>query len=89
MKIRCSLALGNKKETINKVYKHIDDLVYSWQQEVHYCQENKIKLVYNSNDRSFSNLICNFDEEKGLWKTLQSMRNVEDSALVKLLKGVK
>ncbi len=89
MKTRCSLALGNKKETINKVSKHIDDLVVAWQQEVSYCQANKIKLVYNSNDRSFSNLICNFDEEKGLWKTLQSMRNVEDEALVKLLKGVK
>ena len=89
MKIRCSSALGNKKETISKVHEHIDDLVNSWQREVRYCRENRIKLVYNSKDRSFSNLICNFDEEKGLWQTLQSMRNVEGSALVKLLKGVR
>ena len=89
MKIRCSSALGNKKETITKVYEHIDELVNSWQHEVRYCRENKIKLVYNSTDRSFSNLICNFNEERGLWQTLQSMRNVENSALFKLLKGVK
>jgi helicase-like protein len=89
MKIRCSLALGNEKETINKVYKHIDELVSSWQQEADYSRENQIRLVYNSKDRGFNNLICNFDEKNGLWQTLQSMRNVEDSALVKLLKGVK
>ncbi len=54
-----------------------------------YCKKNKIKLVYNSNDRNFNNVICNFETENGLWQTLQSMRNVESSALLKLLKGVK
>jgi len=64
-------------------------LVDEWQNEVEYCQQNRIKLVYNSKDRGLNNLICNFGEKRGLWQTLQSMRNVESSALVKLLKGVK
>jgi hypothetical protein len=37
-------------------------------------------------------LICNFGEEDGNnipWATLQSMRNVENIALTKLIKGIK
>ena len=64
-------------------------LISEWDNEVQFCKMNKIKLVYNSNDRNFNNLICNFETENGLWQTLQSMRNVESSALLKLLKGVK
>lgn len=64
-------------------------MLREWESEVQYCKKNKIKLVYNSNDRGVNNLICNFEEKNGLWQTLQSMRNVESSALVKLLKGVK
>ena len=89
MKIRCKLAIGNNKEMIKKTNEHIDSLVSEWDNEVQYCEKNKIKLVYNSNDRNFNNVICNFETENGLWQTLQSMRNVESSALLKLLKGVK
>ncbi len=89
MKIRCKLAIGKNRETIQKVNNHIDKLLREWESEVQYCKKNKIKLVYNSNDRGVNNLICNFEEKNGLWQTLQSMRNVESSALVKLLKGVK
>jgi len=89
MKIRCKLAIGNKKEMIKKTDEHINLLVSEWDNEVQYCQKNKTKLVYNSNDRNFNNIICNFETENGLWQTLQSMRNVESSALLKLLKGVK
>jgi len=89
MKIRCNLAIGKDKDTVSKTNAHIDTLVEKWWSEVQYCDNNKIKLVYNSNDKSFNNLICNFEEENGLWKTLQSMRNVESAAMLKLLKGVK
>ena len=89
MKIRCKLAIGNNKEMIEKTNEHIDSLASKWDNEVQYCKKNKIKLVYNSNDRNFNNVICNFETENGLWQTLQSMRNVESSALLKLLKGVK
>jgi superfamily II DNA/RNA helicase len=89
MKIRCKLAIGKNKDTVFKTNAHIDTLAERWWSEVQYCDNNKIKLVYNSNDKSFNNLICNFNEENGLWKTLQSMRNVENAAMLKLLKGVK
>jgi len=89
MKIRCKLAIGNNKDAVKKTNEHIDSLVLEWANEVEYCKKNKIKLVYNSNDRNFNNVICNFETENGLWQTLQSMRNVESSALLKLVKGVK
>ena len=89
MKIRCKLAIGNKKEMIKKTDEHINLLMVEWDNEVQYCKKNKTKLVYNSNDRNFNNVICNFETENGLWQTLQSMRNVESSALLKPLKGVK
>ena len=38
---------------------------------------------------SVANLLCDFDKNNGLWKTLNSMRNVENTALMKLLSGVK
>lgn len=89
MKIRCKLAIGNNIEIIKKTDKHIDTLVSEWDNEVEYCNSNARRLVYNSNDRGFNNVICNFETKNGLWQTLQSMRNVESSALLKLLKGVK
>lgn len=89
MKIRCKLAIGKNQILVEKTNKHIDELILEWDNEVQYCKKNKTKLVYNSNDRNFKNLICNFETKNGLWQTLQSMRNVESSALLKLLKGVK
>ena len=89
IKIRSKLAIGNNKEAVKKTNEHIDSLVLEWANEVEYCEKNKIKLVYHSNDGSFNNVICNFEAEDGLWQTLQSMRNVESSALLKLVKGVK
>ncbi len=89
LKNRCSLALNHNKEATDKVHGHIDKLVKEWGEEVQYCNDNKIKLVYNSNDRSYSNLLCNFDDNNGKWQTLQSMRNVENSALIKLLRSRK
>ena len=89
MKIRCKFAIGENREIVKKVEMHIDKLVAEWKNEAQHCEQNRIKLVYHSKDRNFNNLICNFEEKNGLWQTLQSMRNVESSALVKLLKGVK
>ncbi|MBF0232533.1 MAG: helicase [Desulfamplus sp.] len=89
IKLRCAIAIGKKKETVDQINRHVDDLVESWQREVEYSHANKIKLVFYSKDGSFNSLMCNFDEEKNSWKTLQSMRNVENSALIKLLRGVK
>ena len=84
LKIRCKNALKDNNEAIDKINEHIEKLAKEWCSEVKYCEENKIKLVYNSKDKSYSNLLCNFGEKNGKWQTLQSMRNVENSALIKL-----
>jgi len=50
-------------------------------------------MTYYESDRSSYNLICNFGEKVSgstiPWETLQSMRNVENSALIKLVYGLK
>jgi len=90
MKFRVSLAMDNE-EKINQVHEHIDKLVKDWHDEAKYSERNRRNLKYYSkkNDKSFDNLLRNFDEDRGLWPTLQSMRNVENVALMKLLSGVK
>lgn len=90
LKTRTEIAINrNDRNVINGVHGHIDQLVEAWQQRADFCRGNRIKLVFNSKDRGFDSLICNFDEQNGLWQTLQSMRNVENSALMKLLDGIK
>jgi hypothetical protein len=89
LKIRCDLAIGKDQEARLAVHKHLDEHVDTWHIESEYCRKNRIRLVYHSNDRAFNNLICNFDEKNGVWPTLQSMRSVEKSALMKLVGGVR
>ena len=91
-KKRCNAAIDsekNKQDTVENINQLVDD----WDNEKQSCQEKSIKMVYYESDRSSSNLICNFDigidEKKGLWETLQSMRNVENSAMIKLIPGLK
>lgn len=88
LKARCKNAIENLQEYQSTI-QHIDELVEQWQQHVDYCDNQKMNLVYYSKDRGEANLLCNFDENNGLWKTLNSMRNVESTALMKLLHGVK
>ncbi len=90
MKYRVSLAMDDE-EKINQVHEHIDKLIKDWHDEAKYSERNKRNLKYYSkkNDKSFDNLLRNFDDDRGLWPTLQSMRNVENVALMKLLSGVK
>lgn len=95
MKHRVSLAMDSETEDdmkkISAVNTHIDKLVNEWVKEVQYCVKNKrnFKYYFNKDDSSFDKLLRNFDEKEGLWPTLQSMRNVENVALMKLLSGVK
>lgn len=88
LKIRCKNAIDNS-DTQQQTMKHIDELLNEWQAEKEYCDENKVKMVYYETDRGSQNLICNFDQKNGRWQTLQSMRNVEKSALVKLIPGLR
>ncbi|MGL1957959.1 MAG: helicase C-terminal domain-containing protein [Colwellia sp.] len=81
---------SEEKDKITQINSHIDSLIESWYNEIKFNENNT--LVYNSRDRGTNNLICNFGEEDGNdipWGTLQSMRNVENVALTKLIKGIK
>ena len=88
LKQRIDFAIDDKKK-VTEVHHHIDSLVTAWHDEVQFSEKNRRNLVYFSNDKSSDNLIHNFDDKQGLWPTLQSMRNVENTALMKLLMGVK
>lgn len=67
---------------------HIDLLVKQWRTEAIHCQTSRIQLNYQAphNDKAANRLLHNHDDQiKGLWPTLQSMRNVENTALLKPL----
>lgn len=67
---------------------HIDRLVEQWHAEAAHCQASKRSLNYQApdNDKNANRLLHNHDDQiKGLWPTLQSMRNVENTGLLKPL----
>ena len=67
---------------------HIDRLVEQWHAEAAHCQISKIQLNYQApdKDKAANCLLHNHDDQiKGLWPTLQSMRNVENTGLLKPL----
>jgi hypothetical protein len=74
-------------------HKHIEDLAAAWALAAQQCAAQKSGFKYYSGqDRASKNLLCNYDDAvRGIWPTLQSMRNVEDTALLKeiLPNGVK
>ena len=88
LKIRCKKAINNTQEQ-KATEENINTLIEEWVQHVDYCNKQRMSLVYHSKDRAQANLLCDFDKSNGLWKTLNSMRNVENTALIKLLSGVK
>ena len=68
--------------------KHIDKLVNEWKAEADMCKASKRQLNYQAPDKDkvTERLIHNHDDKiKGMWATLQSMRNVENTALLKPL----
>lgn len=85
LKQRCKLADPERAEDTAT---HIDTLVKKWRDEVNLCIEQRQQLDYQApdNDRATSRLIYNHDDKiHGVWPTLQSMRHVENSALLKPL----
>jgi hypothetical protein len=83
LKQRCSRADPERREETEK---HIDQLIETWHEEVTQCENMKIQLRYQvpDKDKVARRLLYNFDDRiKGLWPTLQSMRNVENTALLK------
>lgn len=95
LKLRCRQSILKKpdedntheeKELAAEVDAHIDTLVREWQNEVERCRDARRKLDYQVPDRDTGRdrLLHNHDDRiHGLWPTLQSLRNVENSALLK------
>jgi hypothetical protein len=85
LKRRCR---GADPDRATETLDHIDRLVDQWVAEVKHCRLSRIQLDYQApdNDRATNRLLFNHDDRlQGLWPTLQSMRNVEDTALLKTI----
>ena len=85
LKQRCALSAPDQVDEVNR---HIGALVAEWRTEVERCREARRKLEYqvSSNDNGRDRLLYNHDDRiRGLWTALQSLRNVENTALLKAL----
>ena len=85
LKHRCALA---DPERSSETASHIDLLVKQWQAEAAHCKTSKIQMNYQTPDmdKVANRLLYSHDDQiKGLWPTLQSMRNVENTGLLKPL----
>ncbi|PIE43295.1 MAG: helicase [Gammaproteobacteria bacterium] len=83
LKIRCSQSAPDQAD---KVGRHIDTLVADWQREVERCRLARRQLEYQvpEKDNGRDRLLYNHhDRIPGLWPILQSLRNVENTALLK------
>jgi len=75
-------------DLFNLMAQHLDNLVIEWSERVEKSNESKRSLVFSEQDntRNSDRLLYNHhDKIPGLWPTLQSMRNVEASSLIKQL----
>lgn len=87
LKRRCSQSAGNAGQKA-EIEAHVDSLVAAWRNEVERCRVTGRALRYQvpGNDNAADRLLYNHDDRiRGLWPTLQSLRNVENSALLKVL----
>ena len=82
---RCGRSASHQADEVNR---HINDLVAQWQHEVECCQSARRQLEYQVSDKDTGRdrLLYNHEDRiRGLWPTLQSLRNVENTALLKAL----
>ncbi len=85
LKQRCRWSAHDQAEEVNG---HIEALVAQWQSEVERCRESRRGLEYQVPDRETGRdrlLFSHDDRIHGLWPTLNSMRHVENTALLKVL----
>ncbi|MCW0202542.1 helicase-related protein [Rhodanobacter thiooxydans] len=86
-KRRCGQSATDTRQQA-EIETHIDSLVVAWRDEVERCRTLSCALRYqeSDNDKAAGRLLYNHDDRiTGLWPTLQSLRNVENSALLKVL----
>ncbi len=84
-KRRCVLSAPDQ---VDEVSRHIDYLIAEWTGEIKRCREDQRRLEYQvpEKDNGRDRLLYNHDDPiRGLWVALQSLRNVEDTALLKAL----
>lgn len=87
LKRRCMQATDDERQA-TEVSGHIDSLVAAWRREAERCKAAHRALRYRvpDNDNACNRLLHNHtDKISGLWPTLQSLRNVENTALLKVL----
>ena len=85
LKRRCDLSASEQADEVNR---HIDALNAEWRAEVERCRIAPRQLEYKvpDKDNGRDRLLYNHDDRiRGLWPTLQSLRNVENTALLKAL----
>ena len=85
LKRRC---VQSAPDQADEVKRHIDALITEWQIEVERCRNAPRLLEYQvpDKDNGRDRLLYNHDDQiRGLWPTLQSLRNVENTALLKAL----
>ena len=79
LKRRCRAAAEVGEETAA----HLDRLAGEWMDEAARCRREKRGLQYHCRDKAADSLLVAFESaQRGLWRTLNSMRNVEDTALL-------
>ena len=84
LKLRCEKAAP---DLAGEVDAHLDRLVEQWHDEAYNCSANKRKLIYKiyGKEKNADSLLCSYDDDnKSLWPTLQSMRNVENTVVLKI-----
>ena len=81
LKCRCRQA---DKARGSATLRHLDRLAERWHEEARRCERQKRRLNYEAKDGSSDGLLRQFDDppSRGLWRTLNSMRNVEDTGVL-------
>ena len=67
--------------------RHLDRLVDEWHDEAARCKRERRGLQYDCRDNAADRLLGAFDDERpARWRTLHSMRNIEDTAVLRAAK---
>ena len=62
---------------------HLDRLVDEWHNEARQCRDRRRGLHYDCSDNTADRLLGGFDgARRGCWRTLHSMRKIEDTAVL-------
>ena len=79
LKLRCRAAgPGDKADEVDR---HIERLLEQWSHEIERLRSHRRMLCFEARDGSADGLLKGHDDAgSGLWETLFSMRNVEDTA---------